>query len=167
MARKKCEPPKKPTPRKGRAEIAPTASVGDLSAGYAELLAEIKKRVHSAQTKAIASVNQGMILLYWQIGREILARQNQEGWGTKVIDRLAADLRRDFPDMKGFSPRNLKYMRAFGEAYPEEPFVQQAAAQLPWFHNCILLDRVKDPETRLWYIHKTIENGWSRNVLAL
>jgi len=83
-----------------------------------------------------------------------------------VIDRLAADLRREFPGMEGFSPRNLKYMRAFAQAWPEEPIVQQAAAQIPWFHNCVLLDKVKDPSEREWYVRQTIENGWSRNVLV-
>jgi len=83
-----------------------------------------------------------------------------------VIERLAQDLKREFPEMKGFSPRNLKYMRAFAEAYSDEPFVQQAAAQIPWFHHCVLLDKVKDLQERLWYIQQTIEHGWSRNVLV-
>jgi DUF1016 N-terminal domain len=83
-----------------------------------------------------------------------------------VIDQLAADLRHAFPEMQGFSPRNLKYMRAFAEAWPDEAMVQQAAAQIPWFHSCILLDKLKDPAEREWYIHQTIANGWSRNVLV-
>ena len=90
-----------------------------------------------------------------------------EGWGAKVIQQLAKDLKREFPDMRGFSRSNLLYMRAFAEAYPEEAIVQQAAGQIPWFHNCILLDKVKDPTQRLWYIQKTLEHGWSRNVLVL
>jgi predicted nuclease of restriction endonuclease-like (RecB) superfamily len=102
----------------------------------------------------------------WSIGCDILARQAEQGWGAKVIERLARDLRAAFPDMKGFSPRNLKYMRALAEAYPEEQFVQQLAAQMPWFHNCVLLDKVKDAAERQWYIRKTIEHGWSRNVLV-
>src|SRR5206468_1177363 len=100
-------------------------------------------------------------------GREILQKQQQLGWGAKVVERLSKDLRREFPDMKGFSLRNLKYMRAFAEAYPDDQFVQQPAAQIPWFHNCILLDKVKDATEREWYIRQTIENGWSRDVLAL
>jgi predicted nuclease of restriction endonuclease-like (RecB) superfamily len=107
------------------------------------------------------------VLLYWSIGREILVRQEREGWGAKVIDSLARDLHQSFPEMKGLSPRNLKYMRAFAEAWPEESIVQQAAAQIPWFHNCTLLDKVKDPLERLWYTQQTIANGWSRNVLIL
>ena len=84
-----------------------------------------------------------------------------------MIDRLAQDLRETFPEMKGFSARNLKYMRAFAAAWPDRQFVQQLAAQIPWFHNCVLLDRVTDIETREWYIKATIEHGWSRNILAL
>lgn len=134
---------------------------------YFALLSGLKKRIRSAQIKATLAVNKELILLYWQIGREILARQQVEGWGGKVIDRLAKDLKREFPDMKGFSSRNLKYMRAFAEAWPEEQFVHQAGAQIPWKHNCILLEKVKDPTERLWYIQQTVENGWSRNVLVL
>ena len=86
--------------------------------------------------------------------------------GTKVIDRLAIDLRRSFPDMPGLSPRNLKYMRAFAAAWPEEPIVQQLVAQIPWGHNVRLLDYVKSRIEREWYIKKTIESGWSRSVLV-
>ncbi len=107
------------------------------------------------------------MLLYWQMGRDILERQQQQGWGAKVVDRLAADLRRAFPDMKGFSPRNLKYMRAFAEAWPDEQFVQEALAQITWYHNIAIIEKVRDLKEREWYIHKTIEHGWSRNVLAL
>lgn len=111
---------------------------------YASLLATIKERIQAAQVRAAAAVNQELVLLYWGIGKEILARQQEEGWGTKVIDQLAFDLRRSFPEMKGLSPRNLKYMRAFAEALPDEQFVQQPIAQLPWGHNVRLLDLVKD-----------------------
>lgn len=140
--------------------------VGPLPAGYAELLEDLKARIRSAQVKAALSVNRELVLLYWQIGREILQRQHQEGWGAKVIERLAQDLKREFPEMKGFSSRNLKYMRAFAEAYPDEQFVQQVVAQIPWGHNVRLLDAVKDPAERTWYIRQTIEHGWSRNVLV-
>ena len=115
----------------------------------------------------VLAANSAMVLLYWDIGRMILARQEQEGWGAKVIDRLSADLREAFADLKGFSPRNLNYMRAFAAAWPDHSIVQQLAARIPWFHNCLLLDRVPDPETRQWYVHHVVEHGWSRNVLAL
>jgi len=137
-----------------------------LPAGYAQLLESLKARIRQAQVRAALSVNRELVLLYWHIGREILQRQAQEGWGAKVIDRLAQDLSREFPDMKGFSPRNLKYMRAFAEAWPDEQIVQQAAAQIPWFHNVVLLEKVKDPAERLWYVQQTLEHGWSRNVLV-
>ena len=134
---------------------------------YTALLASIKERIQSAQVRAALAVNSELVLLYWGIGSEITRRQKEEGWGTKVIDNLARDLKRSFPDMQGFSLRNLKYMKSFAEAWPEEQIVQQAAALLPWFHNCVLLDKVKDPEERLWYIREAIQNGWSRNVLVI
>ena len=137
-----------------------------LPEGYSKFLASLKRRVQKARLKATLSVNRELILLYWEIGQMILKRQRKEGWGAKVIDRLAHDLRKEFPDMKGFSARNLKYMRSFAEAYPDKKFVQQAAAQIPWFHHCILLDKVKDHAERLWYIQQTTLHGWSRNVLV-
>jgi predicted nuclease of restriction endonuclease-like (RecB) superfamily len=104
-----------------------------------------------------------LVLLYWQIGREILQRQGQEGWGTKVIDRLAKNLKQEFPEMNGFSPRNLKYMRAFAEAWTDEQIVQQVVAQIP--HNVRLLDKATGYKERLWYARQAIANGWSRAVL--
>ena len=106
-------------------------------------------------------------MLYWQIGRDILARQGREGWGAKVIERLAQDLRSAFPTMKGFSRANLMYMRAFAEAWPDETIVQQAVGQLPWGHNLVLLTKLKMPERRLAYAQRAIEQGWSRNVLVI
>ncbi len=105
-----------------------------LPEGYGELLGDLKERIHAAQIKAALSVNRELIALYWQIGRAIGERQETRGWGTQVIDRLSADLRHAFPDMRGFSPRNLRYMRTFAAAYPEPDFWQQAAANLPWGH---------------------------------
>ena len=101
---------------------------------------ELKQRIRQSQLRASVSVNRELVLLYWRIGRDILVRQEQEHWGAKVIDRLAVDLKKAFPEMKGFSPRNLKYMRAFAEAWPEEEFVQEAVAQIPWDHNVRILD---------------------------
>jgi predicted nuclease of restriction endonuclease-like (RecB) superfamily len=106
------------------------------------------------------------VLLYWRIGRDILVRQERENWGAKVIDRLAADLKKAFPEMKSSSPRNLKYMRAFAEAWPDEEFVQQAVAQIPWGHNVRILDYVKGRRDREWYVRATLEHGWSRDVLV-
>jgi predicted nuclease of restriction endonuclease-like (RecB) superfamily len=145
----------------------PPASLTTPPAGYADWLAELKGRIHTAQQRAALAVNRELVLLYWQLGQDILARQAVQGWGAKVIDRLAHDLRAAFPDMKGFSPRNLKYMRAFAEAWPDAEFVQQAVAQLPWGHNLVLLDRLPNPETRRWYAAKAVEHNWSRNVLVM
>lgn len=136
-------------------------------AGYTDWLADLKGRIHTAQQRATLAVNRELVLLYWQIGSDILARQNAQGWGAKVIDRLAHDLRTAFPDMKGFSPRNLKYMRAFAQAWPDAEFVQQAAAQLPWFHLCTLLDKLKTREERDWYLAQAIKHNWSRNILGM
>jgi predicted nuclease of restriction endonuclease-like (RecB) superfamily len=133
---------------------------------YAQFLADLKNRIQAAQLRAALAVNREMVVLYWQIGRDILDRQERESWGAKVIDRLAADLKRAFPDIKGFSPRNLKYMRRFAEVWPEQEFVQQVAAQLPWFHNCVLLDKVADRDERVWYARAAIQHGWSRAVLV-
>jgi predicted nuclease of restriction endonuclease-like (RecB) superfamily len=141
--------------------------LANMPSGYASLLQDIKQRIQQGRLQTVLAANSAMVRLYWDIGRSILERQGQEGWGAKVIDRLAADLRKAFPDMRGLSPRNLKYMRAFAAAWPDQSIVQQLAAQIPWFHNCILLDRVTEPSQREWYIRRTIEHGWSRNILAL
>lgn len=135
--------------------------------GYAELLAGLKQRIKGAQLRAALAVNRELVLLYWGIGKDILARQREDGWGTRVIERLAKDLRSAFPDMKGLSFRNLGYMKAFAEAWPDESILQQAAAKLPWFHNCVLIDKVKDTIERHWYVQQAIQNGWSRNILVL
>jgi predicted nuclease of restriction endonuclease-like (RecB) superfamily len=133
---------------------------------YDVFLADLKERIRTAQVKAALAVNQELVILYWRIGRDILIRQSEEGWGAKVIDRLSHDLRRAFPEMKGFSARNLKYMRALAEANPDETFVQEVLAQITWYHNITLLDKIRDADERLWYIRHTIEHGWSRNVLV-
>ena len=143
--------------------------------GYTDWLADLKTRIHSAQQRATLAVNHELVLLYWQIGLEILDRQAEQGWGAKVVDRLAHDLRTAFPEMKGFSPRNLKYMRAFAEAWPDlkrvqQPagsFVQGSLAQLPWYHHIALLDKLQTAEERLWYAEKAVENNWSRNILVM
>lgn len=137
-----------------------------IAEGYDDFLRDLKERIRSAQVRAVLAVNRELVLLYWQIGRDILTRQQQQGWGAKVIERLSADLRSSFPEMRGFSRTNLLYMRAFAEAYSDEQIVQQAAGQIPWFHNCTILDKVKNPTERLWYIQQTTRHGWSRNVLV-
>ncbi|MEY2689717.1 MAG: hypothetical protein RL375_3916, partial [Pseudomonadota bacterium] len=134
-------------------------------ADYPHWLAPIKRQVQAAQQRAALSVNRELVLLYWQIGRDILQRQQDQGWGAKVIDRLAVDLTAAFPGMKGFSARNLKYMRAFAQAWPEAEFVQEVLAQLPWYHQLTLLDKLGSRDERIWYAQKAITHGWSRNVM--
>lgn len=145
----------------------PPISLTTPPTGYADWLADLKTRIHSAQQRAALAVNRELVLLYWQIGQDILERQSREGWGSKVIDRLAHDLRTTFPDMKGFSPRNLKYMRSFAQAWPDTEFVQAVLAQLPWYHQIALLDKLTDTEARRWYAAKAIEHNWSRNILVM
>lgn len=172
----------------------------DFNKNYAGIISHLKKRIKAARFKAAFVANKHLLDLYWDIGTMILQQQKRAGWGAKVIDRLAADLKAEFPDMKGLSGRNIKYMRAFAEAYPdfntgekpnpepqivdkqarkfvqEQPaqinssltpsLVQAALAQLPWYHHITLLDKVKQPEIRNFYIQKAVENGWSRNVMV-
>lgn len=143
---------------------APPAS-GELPESYAATLREIKSRIRTERLRVVMAANAAMVLLYWDIGKAILERQKNEGWGAKVIDRLSADLSKAFPDMKGLSPRNLLFMRSFAEAYPDQQIVKQVVSQLPWGHIIRLLQRVKDQNARLWYVKASIQQGWSRNVL--
>lgn len=136
-----------------------------LPTDYAAWLVELKQRVQAAQQHAALAVNQELVRLYWQIGRDILQRQQAQGWGAKVIDRLAVDLTAAFPDMKGFSRSNLLYMRAFHEAWPDEAIVQQLVGRLPWGQNLLLMSKLKSREERVWYAQQAIAHGWSRNVL--
>lgn len=135
--------------------------------GYQDLLALLTTKLRTAQLRASIVVNQELVLLYRGIGKEILTRQREDGWGTKVIERLANDLRREFPDMQGLSPRNLGYMKAFAEAWPDEAILQTPPAKLTWYHNITLIQKVKQRDERLWYAHAAVQHGWSRNALVL
>ncbi|MBZ0158485.1 MAG: PDDEXK nuclease domain-containing protein [Alphaproteobacteria bacterium] len=139
----------------------------ELPTHYPALLQEIKEKVLQTRLRTVMAANSALILLYWEIGHSILQRQEQAGWGARVIDRLSHDLREVFPDMKGFSPRNLLFMRAFVEACPDARKVKQLVSQLPWGHVILLLQRVKEPDIRDWYIRQSIKYGWSRNILAI
>jgi predicted nuclease of restriction endonuclease-like (RecB) superfamily len=134
--------------------------------GYNHFLHDLKTRIRAARTRAALAVNCELVLLYWQIGRDILVRQEREGWGAKVIERLATDLRVEFPDMKGFSRANLMYMRSFAEAWDTEEIVQRLVGQIPWGQNITLITKIKDREEREWYARKIVELGWSRPVLV-
>ena len=145
----------------------PTPSHVGLPGWYPELLDSVAGRITAGRQRATGAVNRELVLSYWAIGRDILDRQEQEGYGTRVIDRLSADLKGRFPDAKGFSPRNLKYMRKFAEAWPDPAVVQGTLAQLPWWSQIALMEKLHDPEQRLWYAAEAIEAGWSRDILAL
>ncbi|MEW6542112.1 MAG: PDDEXK nuclease domain-containing protein [Nitrospirota bacterium] len=125
----------------------------------------MKERIRTVQIKSALAANAELVLHYWNIGQDILRNQRRQGWGAKIIDRLAADLGRAFPKLRGYSVRNLKYMRAFAAAWPDRANVQQLAAQIPWGHNCALLDRVKGADARAFYIRSTRRHGWARSVL--
>ena len=167
-------------------------SLSDSPAGYTDWLGDIKKQIHEAQQRATQALNHELVSLYWRIGRAILEQQRQQGWGAKIIGRLAQDLRTNFPEMKGFSRTNLMYMRAFAEAWSDSDifaaagaqmdgglcptaagqfdrlaFVQQLLDKLPWGHHCVLLDKLKTREDREWYLQKAIEHNWSRNILVM
>lgn len=147
----------------------PTRRPDTLPADYPRFLEEIKTSVTAARSRAALAVNAVVLAAYWEIGSGILAREGREGWGAKVVERLATDLSREFPDLKGLSPRNLRYMREFARAWPAESadeMLQQPAARLPWSHHMVLLDKVDDPEERLWYATADNEHGWSRKVLT-
>lgn len=142
-------------------------SITGLPHGYSDFLTSLKSRIQQERIKTVLSANSAMVMLYWDIGVSILERQNVEGWGTRVVDRLSHDLKEAFPDMKGFSARNLKYMRKFAESWNDRQLVQRTVALIPWRSNLTLLDKLKDSKLRLWYAQKTIENGWSRDILSL
>lgn len=134
---------------------------------YSKFLADLKERVSTSRYKAALSVNRELILLYHHIGMQILEAQEQQGWGAKVIDQLSKDLVSEFPEMKGFSTRNLKYMRKFAAEYPDSQFVQQAVAQIPWGHIVTIMYSVSDEGKRMFYINEARTNGWSRNILSM
>ncbi len=129
---------------------------------YLETIESIKQEIANARYKATASVNKELIILYYNIGKII---NNHKTWGNKFIESLSTDIALEFPNSKGCSVRNLKYMAKFAELYPDEEFVQQVVAQIPWGHNIVIMDKFDDENIREWYIKKSIENGWSRNVL--
>jgi len=168
----------KGNPKKKPAKAMPKET-GLVPKGYEKFLGELKERIRRAQLKAAVSVNRELIELYWQIGKALVERQKAEGWGKAVIDRLGDDLQKAFPGLAGFSRTNVYRMRAFYLAYAETPEIvpqavgqtaeagpPKAATNIPWGHNVVLLEQVKDPEERLWYAHAAVQHGWSRNVLV-
>lgn len=138
-----------------------------LPSDYSQWLASLKQRIQGARQKALLAANAEQIRLYHDIGREILDRQSRQQWGAKVIDRLSADLRDAFPDMKGLSVSNLKYMRCFASECPSRQFGQQSADQLPWFHIVTLITKLDDPSLREWYAREATAQSWPRDTLNI
>lgn len=132
---------------------------------YISIVRDLKEKILYSQNRAITTVNKELVLLYWEIGNTIVQNQSQQGWGAKIIDSLSSDLKKSFPNMKGFSVRNLKYMRQFAFSYPQKQIVQELLAQLNWYHNLTIMQKIKDDNIRKWYASKTIENGWSQAIL--
>lgn len=145
--------------------IAPNPS--EMGNSYLRFIEEIKTEIRQQRISVVLNANASMICLYWNIGQAILQKQADEGWGAKIIDRIAADIKTAFPEMSGFSPRNIKYMRRFAQCWPNFDLVQQVVAQIPWRTNRMLLDKLDSTESRLWYARQTIENGWSSAILEL
>lgn len=144
--------------------VAPKLS--EMSDAYLKFIEDVKAEILKQKISVVLNANSSMICLYWNIGRAILKKQ-EEGWGAKVTDRMAKDLKDAFPEMSGFSPRNIKYMRKFAENWPDFEIVQRVVAQIPWRTNISLMDKLKDEESRIWYAHKAIKNGWSKTILDL
>lgn len=151
----------------------------EVSPNYSPLINAVKEKIQQARLSANLKVNEVLLELYWEIGRAIGEAQEQQAWGAQVIDKLAQAIKEDSPHNKGFSVRNLKYMRSFSQAYPDFPFVQVPLAQgedefvqvplaqITWYHHITLLSKVKDLEERVFYIQKTVENAWSRDVMVM
>ena len=134
---------------------------------YNSFLVDIKTQIKLSQQKAFNAVNQEMISLYFNIGKMIDTWQKELGWGAKVIDKLSLDILNEFPTMSGFSTRNLKLMVQFYKEYSNDEFVQPIVAQIPWTHNIILIQKIKDKNIRFWYMEQTLQNGWSKDILSL
>jgi predicted nuclease of restriction endonuclease-like (RecB) superfamily len=131
----------------------------DFPSDYFSFLHDLKTRIRETQLRASLAVHRELVMLYWQIGNALVERTNQAGWGTKLIDQLARDLKLEFPDVQGFSPRNLRYMRSFALAWQDKAILQEVLAKLSWYHNLALLEKLSSTDLRLWYAQKALENG--------
>lgn len=148
--------------------IIPVApSISEMEAGYDLFVVDVKESIQKERLRIVLNANCSMMILYWNIGKKIMEKQTNEGWGAKVIDRLSKDLQDAFPEMKGFSSRNLKYMRKFAECWTDYEFVQRTVAQIPWRSNIVLMDKLKDEASRVWYAEKVLAYGWSKDILDL
>lgn len=156
----------------------------ELRTTYTNILYDLKEKIRQARLRAAIAVNSELLKVYWEIGDAISKQETSEGWGSKIVEKLAKDLRLEFPDMKGLSTRNLRYMRDFAQAYPQFTILQQivaksdmdenqpsiilqrSVAKLPWGHNCTILDKLSALEERAFYAHKSVQNGWTRDMLV-
>jgi predicted nuclease of restriction endonuclease-like (RecB) superfamily len=155
-------------PKEKKTKSLPSVAKKNLtdSKSYSQVFELLKSDIRQAQLRAALSVTKELTLLYWRTGKMISEKVNKEGWGAKTLEKLARDIKEEFPSLSGFSMRNLKYMRQFAESFPEDNWAA-AAAQIPWGHNMIILDKIEKQDQRLWYIQQTIENGWSRSMLEM
>ena len=148
--------------------IFPAAEgIDKLPKWYPDFFKEIKTVVSESRRNTMILANTSMMMTYYRVGKMILKKQEEEGWGAKVIDRLSYDLKEAFPEQKGFSPRNLKYMRKFAQIWSDEQIVQRTVAQLSWRHNIYLMEKCQEDNRRLAYAIASIENGWSHNMLSI
>ena len=154
------------TPEKSGSERIVQQRVSQFGDTYSVFFKSLQERIRESRIAATLAVNRELTTLYWDIGRRILEEQKLQGWGAQVIEQLSQDLSKAFPNVRSFSVRNLRSMRAFAEAYPNLEIVKQLVSQIPWGHNLRLIQAVKDPDERLWYAAQTIEHGWSRAVLV-
>lgn len=134
------------------------------SKSYSKFFEQLKSDIKQSQLKAAISVTKELTMLYWRTGKKLIEKINNDGWGAKTLEKLAKDVKEEFPNLSGFSLRNLKYMRQFAECFHDDNWAA-VAAQIPWGHNMVLLDKIEKQEQQLWYIQQTIENGWSRSML--
>lgn len=150
-----------------QARFTAPAELSEMDEFYPAFIKNLIEDIHKTRISVVLQANSSMMMLYWKIGNAILEKQKSLGWGAKVIDRISYDLKKNFPEMKGFSPRNIKYMRKFAEVWREYEIVQQLVAQIPWRSNIVLLDKLSENEERIWYAQMTLKNGWSSNILEM
>jgi predicted nuclease of restriction endonuclease-like (RecB) superfamily len=147
--------------------IPSPALLSEMDERYIAFIKKLKRNIATRRISVALRANADVICQYWHIGKYILEQQERYGWGAKVIDRISFDLSKTFPGAKGFSPRNLTYMRRFAETWPDPAIVQQLVAKIPWCTNIILMEKLNDQEQRMWYAQQAIKNAWGRNILAL
>ena len=153
-----------PTP--ARSPSAPAPARSGTPGWYPNMLASVADMVSTGRVRAVEAVNQELAATDWAVGKEPLVREASAGRGTRVVLRLSSDPTEQFPGMMGYSPRNLRYMKQFAETWPDFAMLQAPPAALPWYHQIALLEKLSDPENRLWCAAAAVEHGWSRNVLV-